>query len=73
MGKSMKGKKINNNVLEVIMRDVLYGMSDFTRDASRGSQLGDLEITAVENEGRRHRTTARILPFSDASKTPAKK
>ncbi len=73
MGKSMKEKKINNNALEVIMRDVLYGISDFTRDASRGSQLGDLEITAVENEARRNRTTASILPFSGARKTPAKK
>ena len=63
MSNSMKGKKINNNALEVIMRDVLYGMSDFTRDASCGSQMGELEITAVENPDRPQPTTARILPF----------
>jgi len=71
MGNSMKGKKINNNALEVIMRDVLYGMSDFTRDASRGSQMGKLEITAVENPDRPQPTTARILPFPGSKKGSA--
>ena len=72
MGNSMKGKKINNNALEVIMRDVLHGMSDFTRDASCGSQLGNLEITAVENPDRPQLATARILPFPGTKKTSAK-
>ena len=68
MGNSMKGKKINNNALELIMRDVLHGMSDYTVDASSGCQLGKLEITAVENEVCRQRTTARILPFPGTKK-----
>ena len=72
MGNSMKGNKINNNALEVIMRDVLYGMSDFTRDASSGSQMGTLEITAVEHPVRQQLTTARILPFPGAKKSSAK-
>ncbi len=71
MGNSMKGKKINNNALEVIMRDVLYGMSDFTRDASSGCQMGKLEITAVENPDRQQLTTARILPFPGPKKGSA--
>ena len=71
MGNSMKGKKINNNALEVIMRDVLYGMSDLTHDASRGSQMGKLEITAVENPDRPQPMTARILPFPGRRKGSA--
>ena len=71
MGNSMKGKKINNNALEVIMRDVLYGMSDFTHDASRGSQMDKLEITAVENPDRPQPATARILPFPGRRKASA--
>jgi hypothetical protein len=72
MGNSLKGKKINNNALEVIMRDVLYGMSDFTQDTSCGSQLGDLEITAVENQDIQQPATARILPFPGPGKGSAK-
>ena len=72
MGNSLKGKKINNNALEVIMRDVLYGMSDFTRDTSCGCQMGDVEITAVENPDIQHPTTARILQFPGPRKGSAK-
>ncbi len=73
MGKSMKAKKINNNALELIMRDVLHGMADFTRDASCGSQLGNLEIVAVESPYGQGQETARILPFPAAGKAPVKK
>ena len=73
MPNSMKGKKINNNALEVIMRDVLHGMAEFTRDNSCGSQLGSLEIVAVENPENRPQATARILSFPLAGKTSAKK
>ncbi|MGB5438673.1 MAG: hypothetical protein WBN57_09970 [Gammaproteobacteria bacterium] len=73
MAKSMKGNKINNNALEVIMRDVLHGMADFTRDSSCGSELGNLEIVAVESPQRQSQATARILPFPTAGKTAAKK
>jgi len=69
----MKTKKIKNNALELIMRDVLHGMSDFTRDASCGSQLGNLEIVAVESPYRQTPATARILPFPVAGKASVKK
>jgi len=46
-------------------------MSDFTRDASCGSQMGELEITAVENPDRPQPTTARILPFPVPKKDSA--
>ena len=72
MGNSMKDRKINNNALEVIMRDVLYGMSDFTEDANCGSQLCSLEITAVESEGKKPRATARVLAFPGAKRTSVK-
>ena len=73
MGKSMKGKKINTNALEVIMRDVLHGMSDFTLDSSSGSQLGSLEIVAVECPESPQQASASILPFPVTGKTSAKK
>ena len=73
MGNSMKGKKINTDALEVIMRDVLYGMADFTQDSSCGSQLGSLEIIAVESAENPLQTTASILPFPLAGKVSAKK
>ena len=73
MGKSMKGKKINTNALEVIMRDVLHGMADFTLDSSSGSQLGSLEIVAVESPESPPRASASILPFPVSEKKYAKK
>ena len=73
MANSMKGKKINKNALEGIMRDVLHGMADFTRDNSSGSQLGSLEIVAVELPQNCLQETARILPFPLAGKTSSKK
>ena len=63
MSKSVKVRKINNNALELIMRDVLHGIADYTEDASCGSQLDNLEIIAVENPGGQQQATARILPF----------
>ena len=72
MNNPMKGKEINNIALEVIMRDVLYGMADFTRDSSCGSQLGSLDIVAVESPDEQQ-ATAMILPFPEARKTSVKK
>ncbi len=73
MGKSMKAKKINNSALEMIMRDVLYGMADFTQEASCGSQLDSLEIVAVESPYGQGQATARILPFPAVRKASVKK
>jgi len=64
----MKNRNINNNTLELIMRDVLFGMSDLARDASRGSHLDKLEITAVEKQGRKPSASARILLFPGTKK-----
>ena len=73
MSNSMKGKKINNNALEVIMRDVLHGMVEFTQDNSCESELGSLEIVAVESPQNQLQATARILPFPLVGKTSVKK
>ena len=71
MSKSLKTKKINSDTLELIMRDVLHGMADFTEDSSCGSQLVYLEIIAVESPDNQKPATASILPFP--GKTSAKK
>ena len=73
MNNPMKGKEINNIALEVIMRDVLDGMADFIQDSSCGSQLGSLEIVAVESPDGQQQATAMILPFPAARKTSVKK
>ncbi len=41
-------KRINGAALEMIMRDVLDGMFDFTRQACCGSKTAKMEILAVE-------------------------
>jgi hypothetical protein len=72
MNNPMKGKKINNTALEIIMRDVLKGMADFTRESSGGNRQGSLEIVAVESPNR-EQPGATILPFRAKSKSAGKK
>jgi hypothetical protein len=44
----LNSKRINGAALEMIMRDVLDGMFDFTHQACRGSETAKMEIIAVE-------------------------
>jgi hypothetical protein len=44
----LSSKRINGAALEMIMRDVLDGMFDFTNQACRGSETAKMEIIAVE-------------------------
>jgi hypothetical protein len=44
----LNNKRINGAALEMIMRDVLDGMFDFTHQACRGSETARMEIIAVE-------------------------
>jgi len=44
-------KRINGPALEMIMRDVLDGMLDFTAEACCGCETAKMEITAVEKAG----------------------
>jgi hypothetical protein len=44
----LNSKRINGAALEMIMRDVLDGMFDFTHQACRGSETAGMEILAVE-------------------------
>lgn len=55
--------RINGATLELIMRDVLYGVRDFTCEANRDSQPCKMDIISVEKEAANLRHTAQILPF----------
>lgn len=57
-------KRINGNALEMIMRDVLAGMEEFTCDVCRNSQTGGLEIIALEQHCEVNETVAAVIPFA---------
>ena len=48
MHNKLNSKRINGAALEMIMRDVLDGMFDFTHQVCRGSETAKMEIIAVE-------------------------
>jgi hypothetical protein len=60
-------KRINGAALEMIMRDVLDGMFDFTRPTCCGSGTGKMEIIAVEKavngNGSDPRQAGIVIPF----------
>jgi len=61
----LNSKRINRTALEMIMRDVLDGMFDFTRQTCCGSETGNMEIIAVEkavNSGI-PKQPATVIPF----------
>jgi hypothetical protein len=63
MSKQLKNKRINSLVLEQIMRDVLDGMQNITRQAGRHGRPGSLQILGVDRSPLPPRDTANIIPF----------
>jgi hypothetical protein len=60
----MKDRRINGCALELIMRDVLDGMCDFTQEACTGSQAEGMDILGIDKAAKsQRRPTARIIPF----------
>ena len=69
MHNKLNSKRINGAALEMIMRDVLDGMFDFTHQACRGSAIGKMEIIGVEkavNSGA-PKEAATVIPFPSRS------
>jgi len=64
----LNNKKINGVALEMIMRDVLHGMHDFTTDVCSNSETGKMDIVAVEEAVNTVPEKARVIPFPGASK-----
>ncbi len=54
----MKNETLGEDALEMIMRDVLEGLQDFTRQASLESKKIDME-----NGYRKKKSSARIIHF----------
>ena len=59
----MKNKRINGRALEVIMRDVLEGMQDYTVDSCASCASGKLQILSLEKPDCRQSPLANIIPF----------
>jgi len=61
----LNNKRINGAALEMIMRDVLDGMFDFTRRTCCGSETGKMEIIAVEKtvNSSTPKQPAKVIPF----------
>jgi hypothetical protein len=55
---AMKYRTFGGDALEMIMRDVLEGLQDCTREASLASKKDD-----IENGDRKKETSARIIHF----------
>lgn len=64
----LNNKKINGVVLEMIMRDVLHGMHDFTADVCSNSEAGKIDIIAVEEAVNTVPEKARVIPFPGTRK-----
>ena len=65
MPDKLNSRRINGAALEMIMRDVLDGMFDFTHQACLGCETAKMEILAVEkavNSGTPEQQ-ANVIPF----------
>ena len=67
MHNKLDSKRINGTALEMIMRDVLDGMFDFTHQACRGSETAKMEIIAVEKamNSSDPKPSATVIKFPD--------
>lgn len=69
MQNKLNSKRIDGAALELIMRDVLDGIFDFTSQACSGSETATMEIVAVEapDEADSPARSAAVIPFRGRS------
>ena len=60
----MKNRTLDGDALEMIMRDVLAGLQEFTRQASLPGRKDD-----IENGMQKKKTSARIIHYPRRSTT----
>ena len=77
MHNKLNSKRINGAALELIMRDVLDGMFDFTNQACCGCKTAKMEIIAVEKDAGNSVPTSAgtVIPFrgrTAGKKTPSR-
>ena len=70
MRDKLNNKRINGAALEMIMRDVLDGMSGFTCGACCGSDTGRMEILAVEEAVNTTQDSSNVIPFPGRASKP---
>jgi hypothetical protein len=63
----LNSKRINGAALELIMRDVLDGMFDFTNQTCCGCETAKMEIIAVEKDidSSTSKQPATVIPFPE--------
>jgi hypothetical protein len=59
----MKDRRINGCALELIMRDVLDGMREFTHEICTTSQADAMDILGISRATKVLRPTACVIPF----------
>ena len=67
MHNKLNSKRINGAALELIMRDVLDGMFDFTSQTCCGCETAKMEIIAVEKDvdSSASMQPATVIPFPE--------
>ena len=70
MRNRLNNKRINGSALEMIMRDVLNGMTGFTHEACSGSETGHMEILAVEEAVNTAPDQTNVIPFPGPIRKP---
>ena len=63
MRNRLNNRRINGAALEMIMRDVLDGMTDFTQETCSGSETGRMEILAIEEAVNTAPKRINVIPF----------
>jgi hypothetical protein len=64
MHNNLKDKRINGVALELIMRDVLQGMMQFTEQSCAGSSAANLEIQSIEAaDNKQPLSSNNVIPF----------
>ncbi len=69
MHNKLKDRRIRGAALEMIMKDVLEGMVDFTHDTCAGSDTAGLEIVTIEKARTVSRRPSNIVRFPRPPKT----
>lgn len=70
MSNKLNDKQIKGAALELIMRDVLQGITQYTEEVCAGCSAADMEIHLIEADSKvPHTSMNNVLPFQNPRKT----
>jgi len=70
MRNRLNNRRIDGAALEMIMRDVLDGMTGFTHEACSASETGRMEILAIEEAVNTAPEQTNVIPFPGEPRKP---